>query len=80
MGIHHHVVDANGGIARSNGLVQTISIIAVGTELPPSMREVIKQVFPNNADIVIPSLEKNMVNGLLRLRNHALDSAEPKHS
>ena len=29
--IHHHAVDANGGITRANDLVQTSSIIAVGT-------------------------------------------------
>ena len=29
--IHHHAVGENGGITRSNGLVQTSSIIAIGT-------------------------------------------------
>ena len=37
-------------------------------ELPPR----IKQMFPDHADIV--GLEKNMVDSVLRLRNHALDS------
>ena len=43
-------------------------------ELPWSVREVIKQVFSDNAG---PSLKKNMVGSLLCMRNHALDSAEP---
>ena len=31
VGTHHHAVDANGYITRSNGLVQASSIVAVGT-------------------------------------------------
>ena len=30
-GIHHYTMDMNGGIAHSNGLVHTRSMIAVGT-------------------------------------------------
>ena len=52
VGIHHHAVDTNGGITRTNGFVQTSSIIAVGTCATSECAGVIKQVFPDPADIV----------------------------
>ena len=53
--IHHHAVDTNGGITRSNGLVQASSIVAVGTEATSECAggyQASKQVFPDHADIV----------------------------
>ena len=64
MGTHHHAVDANGLVrfvlSNDGGGVSSTQMVLhkqaalsrSAPELPPSMREVIKQVFPDHADIV----------------------------
>ena len=79
LGIRHQAVDAIGGVFRATGLVQTSSVIAFGTGDPCERAGGYPAHVPGQRGHSWPGLEKDLVDSVLRVRYHALDSAEQQH-